>query len=210
MKKNVYPILHALSRTGCGEECLFRPSDEPGTRWKGALLKVFATSVQNDLHIVVEKAGEVCLDITRDITPENILEEFVPVADLCGVKVCICNAKGKQMLSWEPEPDVIKEVPEPAKAALDPKDVRTTEQLYLTGLHLEQYRHATYSATDYYEEALRRDATDVRNNNAMGLWLIRKGQFAKAEPYLRQAVKTLTERNPNPYDASHYIIWAFL
>lgn len=34
----------------------------------------------------------------------------------------------------------------------------------------------------------------------MGLWLIRKGQFAKAEPYLRQAVKTLTERNPNPYD----------
>ena len=103
------------------------------------------------------------------------------------------------MLSWEPEPDVIKEVPEPAKAALDPKDVRTTEQLYLTGLHLEQYRHATYSATDYYEEALHRDVTDVRNNNAMGLWLIRKGQFAKAEPYLRQAVKTLTERNPNRY-----------
>ncbi len=34
----------------------------------------------------------------------------------------------------------------------------------------------------------------------MGLWLIRKGQFAKAEPYLRRAVKTLTEKNPNPYD----------
>ncbi|MCE5227039.1 MAG: tetratricopeptide repeat protein, partial [Porphyromonadaceae bacterium] len=79
-------------------------------------------------------------------------------------------------------------------------DVQSTEQLYLTGLHLEQYRHATYKATDYYEEALRRDAGDVRNNNAMGLLLIRKGQFAKAEPFLRRAVKTLTERNPNPYD----------
>ena len=64
---------------------------------------------------------------------------------------------------------MIKEVPEPAKAALDPADVRTTEQLYLTGLHLEQYRHATYSATDYYQEAIRRDPIDVRNNNAMGL-----------------------------------------
>lgn len=167
---------------------------------KGALLKIFATSIQKSLHITVEKAGEICLDITRDITPENVLEEFVPVDSLCDVKVSICNAKGKQVLTWEPEPDVIKEVPEPAKAALDPEDIRTTEQLYLTGLHLEQYRHATYSATDYYQEAIRRDPTDVRNNNAMGLWLIRKGQFAKAEPYLRQAVKTLTERNPNPYD----------
>lgn len=67
-------------------------------------------------------------------------------------------------------------------------------------MHLEQYRHATYMPTDYYQEALNRDPSDVRNNNAMGLWLLRKGQFAKAESYLRQAVKTLTEKNPNPYD----------
>jgi tetratricopeptide repeat protein len=167
---------------------------------KGALLRIFATFAQKDLHIVVERSGEICLDMTGDVTPENIFEVFVPVDSLTDVKVRISNDKGKQMLAWEPEPDVIKEVPEPAKAALDPADVRTTEQLYLTGLHLEQYRHATYSATDYYQEAIRRDPTDVRNNNAMGLWLIRKGQFAKAEPYLRQAVKTLTERNPNPYD----------
>ena len=163
-------------------------------------LKIFATSAQKDLHIVVMKGEKQVLDIIRDITPETILEEWVPVDTLTGVRVSICNSKGKLLLSWEPEPNEIKEVPEPAKAALDPKDIRTTEQLYLTGLHLEQYRHATYSATDYYEEALSRDPDDVRNNNAMGLWLIRKGQFAKAEPYLRRAVKTLTEKNPNPYD----------
>lgn len=93
---------------------------------------------------------------------------------------------------------MIKEVPEPAKAALDPADVRTTEQLYLTGLHLEQYRHATYSATDYYAEAIRRDPTDVRNNNAMGLWLIRKGQFAKAEPYLLPGSKDFDGTEPEP------------
>ncbi len=163
-------------------------------------LKIFATSAQKGLHIVVTKEGEPALDIVCDITPEIILEEEVPVRDLTGIKVSVYSPGGKLLLGWEPEPDEIKEVPEPAKAALDPKEIRTTEQLYLTGLHLEQYRHATYSATDYYEEALRRDPGDVRNNNAMGLWLIRKGQFAKAEPYLRRAVKTLTERNPNPYD----------
>lgn len=167
---------------------------------KGALLKIFATSIRKNLHIVIEKAGKVCLDIVRDISPETICEEFVPINDLSDIKVRICDEKGKTALSWEPEPDVVKEVPEPAKAALDPKEIGSTEQLYLTGLHLEQYRHATYSPTDYYEEALRRDPADVRNNNAMGLWLIRKGQFARAEPFLRRAVKTLTEHNPNPYD----------
>lgn len=165
-----------------------------------ARLRVFATSEQKDLRIIVEKEGRQVLNLTRNITPESVLEEWVSIPDLTDVRVSVYNSKGRLLLSWKPEPDEIREIPEPAKAAPDPKEVRTTEQLYLTGLHLEQYRHATYSATDYYEEALRRDPDDVRNNNALGLWLIRKGQFAKAEPYLRRAVKTLTERNPNPYD----------
>lgn len=167
---------------------------------KGALLKIFATSAQKDLQIVVMDDDSVRFETCTDITPENVFEAFVPVTDLSEVEVRISDSNGKRLLTWEAEPDEIKEVPEPAKAALDPKDIISTEQLYLTGLHLEQYRHATYSPTDYYEEALRRDPSDVRNNNAMGLWLIRKGQFFKAESYLRRAVKTLTERNPNPYD----------
>lgn len=167
---------------------------------KNAALKIFATSIQNNLHIVVKNKGVVCFDITADLSPETVFESAVPVADLRDAEVYIYRNTGKLLLSWLPETDVIKEIPEAAKPALLPGEVQTTEQLYLTGLHLEQYRHATYKATDYYEEALRRDASDVRNNNAMGLWLIRKGQFAKAEPFLRRAVKTLTERNPNPYD----------
>lgn len=165
-----------------------------------AILKVFATSTQTELHITVTQFGNTVLDIIRDITPENDLREKVEIIEIKDVCVTISNSKGKCLLKWRPEPEDIKEVPEAAKAALDPKDVSTTEQLYLTGLHLEQYRHATYMPTDYYQEALNRDPSDVRNNNAMGLWLLRKGQFAKAESYLRQAVKTLTEKNPNPYD----------
>ena len=65
---------------------------------------------------------------------------------------------------------------------------------------MEQYRHATWSALDYYEEALRRDPNDVRCLNQTGLWYLRRGRFQKAEPYLRKAVKIWQKRNPNPYD----------
>lgn len=165
-----------------------------------AFLKVFTTSTQTNLHIIVVQTEKNILDIVRDVTPEKDLKEKVEIVCLKDICVTIFDQKGRMLLEWKPESEEIKELPEAAKAALEPKDIQTTEELYLTGLHLEQYRHATYLATDYYQEALRRDPSDVRNNNALGLWLLRKGQFAKAEPYLREAVKTLTAKSPNPYD----------
>ena len=98
------------------------------------------------------------------------------------------------------EDDEIRPIPDAAEAALSPQDTKTNDQLFLTGLHLEQYRHATWSALDYYEEALRRDPNDVRCLNQMGLWYLRRGRFSKAEEYLRRAVKIWQKRNPNPYD----------
>lgn len=67
-----------------------------------------------------------------------------------------------------------------------------------------QHRHATYNPVDYYEEALQRDPKDIRNNNALGKWYLRRGQFEKSEPYFRRAIETLTQRNPNPYDGEPY------
>ncbi|MDO4164791.1 MAG: DUF5107 domain-containing protein [Bacteroides sp.] len=135
------------------------------------------------------------------ITPEELLDETVKVGNVPLNQLSLSiTAKGKELLYWHAEPDEVKPIPDAAEAALLPEEIKTTEQLYLTGLHLEQYRHATYNPVDYYEEALRRDPIDVRCNNALGLWYIRKGRFRKAEAYLRTAVKTLQKRNPNPYD----------
>ena len=62
-------------------------------------------------------------------------------------------------------------IPEPAAAAPPPRDVASADELFLHGLHLEQYRHATYAPEAYYAEALRRDPGDSRCNNALGLLL---------------------------------------
>jgi tetratricopeptide (TPR) repeat protein len=46
----------------------------------------------------------------------------------------------------------------------------------------------------------------------MGLLLLRRGQFARAAPYFRKAIVTLTARNPNPYDGEPYynLGWSLL
>jgi len=82
----------------------------------------------------------------------------------------------------------------------------TCEELYLTGLHIEQYRHATYLPDPYYLEGLKRDPGDIRINNAYGSLLMRRGRFAESETYFKKALERLIERNPNPYNSETYYL----
>lgn len=165
-------------------------------------LMLLATSKLNVRITVTTDSGDTLLDTTETLSPEAVFESALSDADIKRITVTVKRDDmfNTTLLSWHAESDDIRPIPDSAKAALHPEDIKTTEQLYLTGLHLEQYRHATFNPTDYYKEALRRDPMDYRNNNAMGLWLMRNGQAAEAESYLRKAVKVLQKYNPNPYD----------
>ncbi|OCX52338.1 DUF5107 domain-containing protein [Mucilaginibacter sp. PPCGB 2223] len=170
-------------------------------------VKVFATSPMSGVHVKLYAAGTLCADRTIDISPEKEFIELVPVANNFtekDLRITVADRHGRVLLSYSPADNKQNEVPQPAKPALQPAEVSTCEELFLTGQHLEQYRHATYSPVPYYEEALKRDPGDARNNSALGLWYLRRGQFAKSEPYLRKATETITRRNPNPYDGEPY------
>lgn len=166
--------------------------------------KLYATSRQQ-VHVVLRgDDGTAYYDSTVEISPEHILIEGsvgvggTPLSRL-SFAATIDDACAEP-LTWHAEPDEIRPIPDPAEACLSPEQTKTNDQLFLSGLHLEQYRHATWCPTDYYEEALRRDPDDYRCNNQMGLWYLRRARFSTAETYLRRAQRVLYRRNPNPYD----------
>ncbi|HEX3006973.1 MAG TPA: DUF5107 domain-containing protein, partial [Bacteroidales bacterium] len=172
-----------------------------------AVIKAYCTGNYPGAVVKLLHQDQSLLDVAFDFSPAVSFEKEVALEgdwqkeDLF---VSVVTREGKTLVSWKPEKEAIRPVPDAAKPALRPEDITSIEQLYLTGLHLEQYRHATYNAMDYYREALKREPGDVRCNNALGLLLLRKGQFNAAESYFRTAIKTLTERNPNPYDGEAY------
>lgn len=171
----------------------------------GVVLKLLATSKRKYTITLRGNNGKVYYDQEVNLSPEDVFVTTIGTDGLClkelGLNITPCDSTSRSgALFWTAESDDIRPIPDAAEAALTPQDTKTIDQLYLTGLHLEQYRHATWSALDYYEEALRRDPLDYRCNNQMGLWYLRRGRFDKAEPYLRTAVKVLQKRNPNPYD----------
>ena len=171
------------------------------------VIKLFATGKLNDICLTITVQGRKIAQDVISLSPENVFYKSYEAGVGCKEEdlfIQVTNTYGLEILSYNPAANRNYEIPEPAKPAQTPQNTESTEQLFLTGQHLEQYRHATYSPVPYYEEALGRDPTDYRNNNALGAWYLRRGQFEKSEGYFKKAIATITGRNPNPYDSEAY------
>lgn len=167
-----------------------------------ACVTVYATGIYEAAVVTLTAGGETVLCRQQDLDPNQVLIETVSIhCEETALTLTVRTAAGRTLVSYTPQPQRIEPIPDPMPAAKLPGEIATVEELYLTGLHLEQYRHATFLPEDYYREALKRDAGDIRSNNAYGLLLLRRGQFAQAEPYFRAAIARMTSRNPNPYDS---------
>ena len=170
-------------------------------------IKVYTTAEYPDGKVLLTAGNQVLLDDQFDFHPGTSYETTLKLPKEikeAELEVEVRTSQGKTLVSWSASTLKEREIPEAAKAAKLPEEIESNEQLYLTGLHLEQYRHATYDPRPYYKEALKRDPKDSRCNNALGLWYLRRGQFNKAEKYFVKAIGTLTERNPNPIDGEAY------
>ena len=168
-------------------------------------LIAYGTSHYKNARFLLTYDGEVLLDETKDLSPVCIYDRTLrqAVSDETRLRFTVM-ADGRELVQYKPLKKEIPEIPKPAEAAKSPSEIMTNEELYLTGLHIEQYRHATFRPDDYYLEGLKRDAGDIRINTAYGLLLLRRGLFKDAEKYFRQAIKRLTWKNPNPYDSEAY------
>jgi tetratricopeptide (TPR) repeat protein len=172
-----------------------------------ARIGICVTQMFPDAKVILSTAAGTVKGWACDLVPEAAFLEAAPLSP--GVSefdltLLVLTNTGHQLLRYSPAIPQKQDAPAPATAPREPKDLESTEELYLTGLHLEQYRHATRQAEYYWQEALRRDPGDARCNNAMGLWHLRRGEFTQAENHLQAAIRTLIKRNPNPYDGEPY------
>jgi tetratricopeptide (TPR) repeat protein len=143
----------------------------------------------------------------RDLSPALPFVVKVPLPRNVAptdLRLRITDAGGRELISFQTAARVKVIVPPPATEPPAPADIAGTDELFVTGLHLEQYRHATRCPTIYWREALRRDPLDSRCNHALGRWHLQRGEFAKAEALFRRALARLTARNANPYDGEPY------
>ena len=132
--------------------------------------------------------------------PARIAAALDPGDDRQALRAELVDADGELVVGWRPakrqlaEPDVATEPPAP-------EDIHGVDELYLTGLHLAQYRHPTRSPVPYWREAIRRDPGDSRTRLALADHDYRAGDYRAALEHARIAVARATARNGNPQNA---------
>lgn len=155
----------------------------------------------------LEVSGTAIESGTVELTPSQPVRLVVPLSAGDRGKnfsLRILSEAGREILALDPVEPWREEETESASEPKFPREIASADELYVTGLHLSQYRHATRGPELYWAEALKRDPLDSRCNNAMGLWHLRRGEFDAAEASFRKALRRLRQRNPNPYDGEAF------
>ncbi|HKV57124.1 MAG TPA: DUF5107 domain-containing protein [Ktedonobacteraceae bacterium] len=172
-----------------------------------ASVQVYATSIFNNAVIELQGQRKIYLHESVTISPVQTFAKVVPLDTEDQAHDLIASVKdadGNTLVEYRPEQPRIAKMPEAAQPLPMPEDMSNNEALYVAGLHLEQYRHATFEPELYYLEGLKRDPHDMRINVAYGTLLLRRGLFRQSEAHFRTAIATATRHNANPYDSEAY------
>jgi len=165
------------------------------------------TSEYRDARVLLTAGGKLIFEQRTDISPEKpfrkevVLPASVKKEDL---RISLVTSTGKELISYQPVKKEKSSMPEPVKPPPAPEDIKTIEELYLTGLRLEQFYSPALEPYPYYEEALRRDPEDYRVNTALGILYCKRGLFEKAEERLKTAIKRATRNYTSPRDGEAY------
>ena len=159
------------------------------------------------LRVELRTRDQCLLDTRVDVSPDKpYLGNIRGGAHLNGVPwtLRVIESSGEMLLAYDSSPDTSIGPPQVAIEPPAPRNVSTNDELYITGLHLDQYRHATRYPENYWFEALKRDPGDSRCLTAIGLWHLKRGEFEQAVRHFRRAISRLTQLNNNPYDGEPY------
>ena len=171
-----------------------------------AHLGLYVTYAAGEVTIIL-RSGSIEIDRRNanvDVSHPLVFSTNIP-NELTGTSLnATVISQGHVLIEYDAAAIIPAKSPDIAVEPAAPSMMDSIEELYLTGLHLHQYHHATRLPEDYWFEALRRDSGDSRVNNALGLWRLRRGELDLAAAHFETAIARLTRLNPNPYDGEPY------
>lgn len=171
---------------------------------RGVLTRAVAavTSPQRGATLAILRHGETVSARRADLAPGVPFELQAEISGP-GLAVELRAADGSILVRWEPV-ETDNEEPWVAEEPPTPEAIETVEELFLTGLHLSQYRHPTRSPLPYWRAALEIDPDDASTNLALADWEHRRGRAVAALERVDRALARITRRNANPQDAEAF------
>ncbi|MHC4187622.1 MAG: DUF5107 domain-containing protein, partial [Planctomycetota bacterium] len=177
------------------------------TEEKAAKIGFNATSAYKNARVILTADDNVVFRRRIDIGPDKPFSKEVALA--AGVKekdlrVSLLSSTGEELIAYKPVEKEGAPMPKPVKPPSKPEDIKTVEELYLTGQRLDQFHSAALEPYPYYEEALKRDPGNSQVNTELGILYLKRGMFKQAQEKLNQAVKRVAKNYTSPKSGQAY------
>jgi tetratricopeptide (TPR) repeat protein len=162
----------------------------------------YTTSAHAAAKVTLKAGQKTLLEETVAINPGKPFTKNVqlPAGTDPHDLVASMSDAGEELVSYTPVRREPMAQPKPVTPPPAPADVKTNEELYLTGLRAQQFHSPSVDPEPYWQEALRRDPSDVRVNTVLGITRYKRARYAEAEKYLRTAIERATDRYTAPKD----------
>ena len=163
----------------------------------------YATSPHAEAQARVVAGDAVLLNETIAIAPDRaFVREFAVPAGVAPTALrATLTVDGRELVAWSPLALEPEPTPEAVRAPEAPEDIATNEELYLTGLRIEQFHNPSLDPDPYWLEALRRDPADTRVNTALGVRYLKQARYDEAEALFRAVLGRLKPMHTMPRDA---------
>jgi tetratricopeptide (TPR) repeat protein len=132
---------------------------------------------------------------TVSLTPDMIWEHRINGA-LKEFK--LYDARGRVLMTYPKKETILSEIPEPIPDNPTLDMLKSAQEAYIMGVHVEQYRDPAIRAKNYYEESIRRDPEYAPALIALSECELDSFRFDNAWQLARRAWEVLTIRNFHP------------
>lgn len=170
-----------------------------------ALIQINATSVLENVRIVLARQGNIILEERVDISPIIPYQKSVDLTEntaLEDLTLTVFSRENEELIAWQKQPLKNEPFPDVYHDPLDPGEYTNSQDLFFAGLKLEQFGNTNFDYMKYYEAALNLNPNDVMTNTQIGTVYLKRGEYAKAEEHLKKAVDVVTGNHKKAQDAT--------
>jgi len=166
-----------------------------------------ATQEFKNANILLKKGKNVIYESRIDLSPDKPFSVTIELDELKQEECTLIlnDHLGNELVKYHPRAkEKNLDLPDPVSPPKSPEEIKSLEELYLTGLRIKQFHNARISPIPYFQELLKRDSLDVRTNTIMGTILKENFKLEEAVRYFRTALKRLTANYTRPRDCEAF------
>lgn len=165
------------------------------------------TKAFKNVEVTLKYGDEILMEKTLDIDPATPFTDTYKgkkALDEYQLNVQLTDSEGNELVSYKPYKPKHPELPEEQERVKRPEELKSVEDLYLTGRFVEQFNRAGIDPDDYYLAALELSPDDYRVNIALGMRRLGQTKYEEALTYLRTAADRLKIKYLQPKEGELY------